>query len=254
MTSLIRAALAVVATIALGAAPAAATPVAMPERTATEIVLVHRPGSVQSNVIVGNRTWLPADPRNFAAVLANHVLGGGSDPIYVGAGSRDRNGRSITGSAVLRGTSPLIGAGEPWLRYAGYPFSPWGRWYPWYTGGWGWGYVSYDPWRVGSTRWVWGRYGMWWYSPSPWYDPWYDPWFMYDNFYGSYGQYNYIGGRGSRDDEARPLTGSIRVRVTPEKARVYVDGVLQGLGRPRKLITLSVLAPEKSTEELMLQG
>lgn len=62
-----------------GTAPAAPAPVAMPERTATEIVLVHRPGSVQSNVIVGNRTWLPADPRNFGAVLANHVLGGGSD-------------------------------------------------------------------------------------------------------------------------------------------------------------------------------
>jgi predicted Zn-dependent peptidase len=62
-----------------GAAPAAPAPVAMPERATTEIVLVHRPGSVQSNVIVGNRTWLPSDPRNYAAVVANNVLGGGSD-------------------------------------------------------------------------------------------------------------------------------------------------------------------------------
>ena len=155
---------------------------------------------------------------------SSRVLGGGSDPVYVGAGSRDRNGRSITGSAVLRGTSPLIGAGEPWLRYAGYPFSPWGRWYPWYTGGWGWGYVSYDPWRVGSTRWVWGRYGMWWYSPSPWYDPWYDP-----NF-GWYGNYSYgpYFSTSSGASEPRKTTGSLRIKVNASAGKVYVDGVLQG--------------------------
>jgi len=48
-------------------------------RKATEIVLVHRAGSVQSNIVVGNLTWLPGDPRNYAATLANRILGGGSD-------------------------------------------------------------------------------------------------------------------------------------------------------------------------------
>lgn len=62
-----------------GAAPAAAAAPAPPSRTATEIVLVHRPGSVQSNILVGNLTWDPADQRHYAATLGNKILGGGSD-------------------------------------------------------------------------------------------------------------------------------------------------------------------------------
>ena len=57
----------------------AASAAAPPARTATRIVLVHRPGSVQSNIIVGNLTWSPTDQRSYAATLANKVLGGGSD-------------------------------------------------------------------------------------------------------------------------------------------------------------------------------
>jgi predicted Zn-dependent peptidase len=63
-----------------GAAPApfvAAS--APPARTAREIVLVHRAGSVQSNIVVGNLTWGAGDPRHYAAVMANKVLGGGAD-------------------------------------------------------------------------------------------------------------------------------------------------------------------------------
>jgi zinc protease len=52
---------------------------APPVRTATEIVLVHRPGSVQSNIVVGNLTSTPNDPRNFGASIANRILGGGAD-------------------------------------------------------------------------------------------------------------------------------------------------------------------------------
>jgi zinc protease len=66
-----------------GAAPAAGaasvTPPAPPARTATEIVLVHRAGSVQSNIIVGNVTWPAGDPRHYALTVANKVLGGGAD-------------------------------------------------------------------------------------------------------------------------------------------------------------------------------
>lgn len=62
----------------VAAAPSASDVVPAP-RKATEIVLVHRAGSVQSNIVVGNLTWLPGDPRNYAATLANRILGGGSD-------------------------------------------------------------------------------------------------------------------------------------------------------------------------------
>lgn len=50
-----------------------------PQRARTEILLVHRPGSVQSNIVVGNTTWMPNDARGYALTVANQVLGGGSD-------------------------------------------------------------------------------------------------------------------------------------------------------------------------------
>ena len=59
----------------------AATPASLapPTRTATEILLVHRPGSVQSNLLVGNLAFGPADPTRYAATVANKILGGGAD-------------------------------------------------------------------------------------------------------------------------------------------------------------------------------
>ncbi len=50
-----------------------------PPRHSTAILLVHRPGSVQSNIVVGNTTFLPTDPRWYPAVVANRILGGGAD-------------------------------------------------------------------------------------------------------------------------------------------------------------------------------
>jgi zinc protease len=63
-----------------GAPPAsgAAAP-APPSRRRAEIVLVHRPGSVQSNILIGNLALGPADSSRLAAELALQVLGGGSD-------------------------------------------------------------------------------------------------------------------------------------------------------------------------------
>ena len=52
---------------------------AAPQRARTEILLVHRPGSVQSNIVVGNTTWMPNDSRSFALTIANQILGGASD-------------------------------------------------------------------------------------------------------------------------------------------------------------------------------
>lgn len=62
-----------------GAAPAVAQRPAPPARTGTEILLVHRPGSVQSNIVVGNTTFRPADPLRHATIVANKLLGGGAD-------------------------------------------------------------------------------------------------------------------------------------------------------------------------------
>jgi zinc protease len=58
------------------AAPAFPAP---PAKRTTEILLVHRPGSVQSNIIIGNTTFLPTDTGYYAARVATQVLGGGSD-------------------------------------------------------------------------------------------------------------------------------------------------------------------------------
>jgi zinc protease len=62
-----------------GAPMTAAAPRPAPQRTTSEILLVHRPGSVQANLVVGNTTWPPTDTRGFALTLANQVLGGAAD-------------------------------------------------------------------------------------------------------------------------------------------------------------------------------
>ncbi|MGH9259217.1 MAG: M16 family metallopeptidase, partial [Acidimicrobiales bacterium] len=62
-----------------GGPPAAVPAPAPPARTTTGIVLVHRPGSVQSNIVAGNTTFLPTDSGFYAARLAVHALGGGPD-------------------------------------------------------------------------------------------------------------------------------------------------------------------------------
>ena len=62
-----------------GAAPAPMIFKGTPTRTSTEILLVHRAGSVQSNILAGNLTWTPSDPRVYGARIANQVLGGGGD-------------------------------------------------------------------------------------------------------------------------------------------------------------------------------
>ena len=53
--------------------------VGLPPVESTEILLVNRPGSEQANILVGNLAMRPGDPDYYASVLANHVLGGGSD-------------------------------------------------------------------------------------------------------------------------------------------------------------------------------
>jgi zinc protease len=55
------------------ALPAPATHVA------TDILLVHRPGSAQANIALGNTTILPTDPIYYPGRVATQVLGGGAD-------------------------------------------------------------------------------------------------------------------------------------------------------------------------------
>lgn len=62
-----------------GAPKAAPSPAPIPTRNRTELLIVHRPGSVQSNIIIGNTTFEPTDPQWYAASMAVRVLGGGAD-------------------------------------------------------------------------------------------------------------------------------------------------------------------------------
>jgi zinc protease len=62
-----------------GRPTAAPPPKAPPVRARSEITLVHRPGSVQSNILVGNTTFPGTDTNYFAAQVANRVLGGSAD-------------------------------------------------------------------------------------------------------------------------------------------------------------------------------
>ena len=128
--------------------------------------------------------------------------------MYLGAGGRDSHGHPITGIAILRPSNPQ-----------GMTFGPWGNWYPWYSTGLNWstGYVLFDPWQYGTTQWVFGQYGMW-----P-YDPYYDP------YYYPYGYAPYMGGSApSSEITERGETGSVRLRIDPATAQVYIDGVLHG--------------------------
>lgn len=61
---------------AAGASPALPAP---PARSATDILLVHRPGSAQANIALGNTTIMPTDPIYYAGRVATQVLGGGAD-------------------------------------------------------------------------------------------------------------------------------------------------------------------------------
>jgi len=62
-----------------GAAPASPALPAPPTRAATAILLVHRPGSAQANIALGNTTIMPTDPIYYAGRVVTQVLGGGAD-------------------------------------------------------------------------------------------------------------------------------------------------------------------------------
>src|SRR2546422_529630 len=61
-----------------GAPPATASPPPAPGKRATDILLIHRPGSAQSNIVLGNTTMRPGEPIYSAGRIAPHALGGGA--------------------------------------------------------------------------------------------------------------------------------------------------------------------------------
>ena len=62
-----------------GAPPATPPFPAIPARTSTEIVLVHKPGAVQSNILAGFTLITPRDPALYPLTIMNKILGGGTD-------------------------------------------------------------------------------------------------------------------------------------------------------------------------------
>lgn len=112
----------------------------------------------------------------------------------VPAYSRPREGRTPTGTAVERRT-PIIRDGDYRYYYPGYS-----RYY-WPGYGFGIGYYSYDPF---------------------WFDPYFDPYYGGGGgYYGGGGGYGYS--RGYRD------TGSLRLKIKPRDAKVYIDGYFVGV-------------------------
>ncbi|OFW07258.1 MAG: hypothetical protein A3H96_17200 [Acidobacteria bacterium RIFCSPLOWO2_02_FULL_67_36] len=144
---------------------------------------------------------------------------GGHEGTAVPPYSRPRDGRTPTGSVTTR-TSPLpdkwrpgyttvydpyyYGYYDPYYSRYGYRgmYSPY--WMPSY--GFGFGYFAYDPFLFGS--------GL------------YDP-YGYGG-YGGYGYSGYSGGSGSYQVRYRDA-GSLRLKVKPSDAQVYIDGYYVGV-------------------------
>lgn len=168
----------------------------------------------------------PGTERSGSAVSRQYPLTGGASGAGAGTnygGSRSRGDRAAAGTAIERPFGSVVPNYNLYFPYN--PFSPWGRWYPWYYGGFGYGYVSFDPWRYGVSRYSMYRYGSW-YNP---YDPWCygvgywlcDPW-------GGATTASYGGSARNEDEDDEVPMASVRLRVSPASAKVYVDGALVG--------------------------
>jgi hypothetical protein len=126
----------------------------------------------------------------------------------------------------VKGTKPVVGTASARPPFSGgelvgMPFyGPWGSWYPWYSGGFGYGayFYGYSPWLYAGTCWGWGMYG-----------PWYDPYaYCFAPYWGDPGFYGYDGGGGGSAPKPAETTGSVRLKVNRATAKVYIDGGLVG--------------------------
>lgn len=135
--------------------------------------------------------------------------------------------RSTSGQATARsrGDQPIRGYAQPRTnvpRGGGSTYVT--VWPSWYYGGY-YGYSGYPYGYYGGSG-YWNRYGL--------YDPFlFDPYGYYGGYYGSpyfWGpEIGYGYGAGSRESEPREATGSIRLKVNPKNAKVYIDGALAGM-------------------------
>jgi hypothetical protein len=145
-----------------------------------------------------------------------------SQPTYSSPGSSER-GSSGQATARSRGDQPIRGYAQPRTnvpRGGGPTYVT--VWPSWYYGGY-YGYSGYPYGYYGSTG-YWNRYGL--------YDPFlFDPYGYYGGYYGS----PYLWGPeignsyDSREYRTREATGSIRLKVNPKHAKVYIDGALAGV-------------------------
>jgi len=153
--------------------------------------------------------------------------------------SRSRDGRPVTGTATLReagdpGGGTIIIGGNPWYGYGYYPYNPWGSSY--YSGYYSpYGYYPYG---------MFGYYGY--------YDPWYDPYGGGGGYYSSGSGSSSSYSSSSRDSEPEN-SGSLRIRVNPAQAKVYLDGTLIGTADEFDGLT-SHLAAEAGTHQLELRA
>jgi hypothetical protein len=155
--------------------------------------------------------------------------GGSSGPVGAPSGglstgqpvpSRNRSGQPTVGTASSRMLGTVTGLPGP-------IFGPWGRYYPWYSTGFGWnfGFVQLSPYSD-SMGLLWG----------PSYDPFsYDPFNPFGYGYNGFRYGGASGAYGSMTDRTASspaptthATGSIRLKVSPDTAKVYVDGILAG--------------------------
>jgi len=132
------------------------------------------------------------------------------------ANSRPRDGRNQTGTATERTSPPYSGGG--------------GGYYPYYPGyGYGYGYV-YDPFYSYYYSPYYRGYGYW----NPWGYGYGLGYFSYDPYlFGGIGDPGYYGGGGSSSGGGSYVqhyqgAGSLRLKIKPANAQVYIDGYFVG--------------------------
>jgi hypothetical protein len=127
--------------------------------------------------------------------------------------ARTRGGNPSTGTAVTRPDVPVNGGGGGGGGYyPGYPSYPW---YPGYGGGYGgWYDCYYYPYYGCGSPWGYGGFGL--------------GYFYFNPFGWSYGDYAWAGGGGGGGSYGGLQMGSIRFKVKPNNASVYIDGYYAG--------------------------
>lgn len=175
----------------------------------------------------GDRSSAPA------SVRVTGSPGSGSNPRVsgttvrgAGANARTRDERLTRGTAQPR-TQPIPRGGSDRVIYQSY-YYPSSYYYPGYSQYSNYGYFGlYSPYYYSSGGWLWGGYG---------YRYWHDPYLYGPGAYGSspyyWNQPQYDiprSGRYEDEDRAETPTGSLRLKVSPRTAKVYVDGALAGV-------------------------